>query len=156
MNYREAVRRLAADAPEVPWAITASANLALRGFDVEPGDVDMMTTERGAYAFEEAFSRDVVRPVVPPTEAAGERIRSHYGALSLAGVDVEVMGDVAHRVGDEWVPAGDVAAEREFLSADGVEAPVMSLEHECEGYRALGREGRVELVERGPEPVGRR
>jgi hypothetical protein len=152
MTYRDAVCGLAdrLSATEVTWAVTASANLALRGFPVEPGDVDVMTDADGIRRIAEAFSASVVRPVLPPAEAEHGNIRSYFGAIELAGTEVELMGDVEHRIDGEWVPADDVATHREFLAVDGREVPVMTLDHERRGYTAIGREERVALIDGGP------
>ena len=149
MTYRDAVRELVerlSDA-EVVWAVTASANLALRGFDVEPGDVDVMTDAAGVRRMAEAFADAVVRPIRPPERAENGNIRSYFGALELGGTEVELMGDVEHRVDGAWVPAADVGTHREFLTVDGREVPVMPLDHERRAYRAIGRDERVALLE---------
>ena len=152
MSYRDAVLELADRLAEtdVPWAVTASANLALRGFPVEPGDVDVMTDADGVHGIAEVCSDAVIRPIEPPAEATNGNIRSYFGALELAGTEVELMGDVEHQVDGAWVPADDVATHREFLTVAGREVPVMSLAHERRGYAALGREARVALVDDGP------
>ncbi|MDZ7700954.1 MAG: hypothetical protein U5J98_02175 [Halobacteriales archaeon] len=151
MTYREAACALADRLAEtdVTWAVTASANLALRGFDVEPGDLDVMTDAAGIERIAEAFAGDVVRPVRPPAAAENGNIRSYFGALELAGTEVELMGDVEHRVDGRWERADDVASHRELLAVDGRELPAMPLDHERRAYRALGREGRVALLAGG-------
>ena len=149
MTYRDAVLALAdrLSGVDVAWAVTASANLALRGFAVEPGDVDVMTDAAGTYRLADAFPEAVVRPVVPPERAEHDDIRSHFGALELHGVEVELMGAVEHRIDGEWSPAADVADRREFLEVRGRPVPVMPLAHERRAYRALGRDGRLALLE---------
>lgn len=150
-DYVDAVCRLADELPDgVTWAVTGSANLALQGVDVEPEDVDVLCDEPGAYAIEAAFP-DAATELVHYREDPEAKIASHFGALELAGVRVEIVGDVHHRVGDgddaEWVPAADVAEEREFLEVDGRDVPVMPLEAEREGYAARGEEERVALLD---------
>jgi hypothetical protein len=151
MTYRDAVIELCdrlADT-DVTWAVTASANLALRGFDVEPGDVDVMTDAEGVHRIADRFDEHVVRPVLPPGEAEHGNIRSYFGAIEVAGTEVELMGDVEHRIDGEWIPADDVGTHREFLSIDGRDVPVMSLDHERRGYTAIGREERVAIIDAG-------
>jgi hypothetical protein len=152
MTYREAVLLLADELSNggIGWAVTASANLALRGFPVEPGDVDVMTDADSAYRIADRFSERGVRPVLPPEEAEHGNIRSYFGAIEVAGTEVELMGDVEHRVRGKWVPAADVATHREFLTVDGRAVPVMPLDHERRGYRAIGRAERVALIDGGP------
>jgi hypothetical protein len=153
--YREAVCRLADDLPDgVTWAVAGSANLALQGVDVEPEDVDVVCDESGAYTIEAAFS-DASTELVRYREDPDAGIASHYGALELEGVRVEIVGDVHYRVEDgdsdgddtEWVPAADVAEEREFVTVEGRDVPVMPLEAEREGYAELGRDDRVSQLD---------
>lgn len=133
-----------------PWAVTASANLALRWFDVSPGDVDVTADGETVYDVADLFSEAVVRPVRPPASEPGDRIRSHFGALELGGSEVELMGEVEHRIDGEWVRDPPVAATREFLSVgDGDRrVPAMGLDYEARGYRARGEHDRAARIER--------
>ncbi|WP_254536618.1 nucleotidyltransferase domain-containing protein [Halomarina litorea] len=152
MTYPAAVRTLCDRLPEdLPWAITASANLALRGLPVDPGDVDVVTDAEGVHRIADCFSDAVVRPLVPPEAAGSPTIRSHFGALSLDGCEVELMGDVEHRVDGEWVPAPDVGAVREFVTMGEYAVPVMPLDFEAFGYRARGDNERAALVAKHAE-----
>jgi hypothetical protein len=148
MSLREAARALAAGIPDdVTWAVTASGNLGLRGLPVDPGDLDVKTDEPGAYAIADAFSEAVLEPVEPPGSNDADWIRSHYGRLRLAGVDVDLVGDaLIHRDG-EWQATAPVASHREYVAVDGVEVPVMSLEYERDGYALRGDDERLAVVE---------
>jgi hypothetical protein len=64
---------------------------------VEPRDIDIQTDEAGAYAIARLFSECVTRPIA---FSAADRIRSHFGALLVDGVKVEVMGDIHKRPDD--------------------------------------------------------
>ncbi|MFC5971411.1 nucleotidyltransferase domain-containing protein [Halomarina salina] len=146
--HRDALLALCDRLPsDLPWAVTASENLALRGFDVSPGDVDLATTADGVYRIEELFSDHVTRDVVPPEEAETETIRSHFGALSLHGTEVELMGDVEHHIDGEWVADPPVAEVREFRTVEGREVPVIPLDVEAAGYRARGEPDRAAAIE---------
>jgi hypothetical protein len=148
MTVREAARTLTAGIPEdVTWAVTASANLALRGYDVTPGDVDLKTDADGADTIADTFSDAVVEPVTSPGESDAAWIRSHYGALELAGMRVELVGDAEFFDGDEWVSSPPVAGNREFVDVDGVSVPVMSLDYERAQYRAKGDDERLARLE---------
>ncbi|MEM4780957.1 MAG: hypothetical protein QXG03_05295 [Halalkalicoccus sp.] len=137
---------------DVTWALTGSLNLALRGLDVDPDDVDVMTDAEGASTVGSVLEERVVRPVAR-SRSREKRIESQFGALELGGVEVEVMGDVRHLVDGEWTAPIDVAAHREFLDVEARAIPAMSLEHELTGYRELGREGRVARIERFLERI---
>ncbi|WP_247729469.1 nucleotidyltransferase domain-containing protein [Halovivax limisalsi] len=142
---REAVRTLRdrlADA-SIEWALTGSTSFALQGVPLDPDDVDVQTTEAGAYEIEVRFSDAVVDPV---SVAESSTIRSHFGAFELDGVRVEVMGDLQKRVDGEWEPPVDVSAHREYVSLAGEPVPVLSLSYEAIAYDRLGRDERAELL----------
>ena len=79
------------------WAVTGSLSFALQGVPVDPHDIDIQTDEAGAYEIERRFSACVVRKVA---FSAAERIRSHFGALEIDGIKVEIMGEVQKRLED--------------------------------------------------------
>lgn len=144
--HRAAVRTLATTLAEtdIVWALTGSTSFALQGVPLDPNDVDVQTTESGAYRIEEAFADEVVDPVI---FSEGECIRSHFGALDVEGVRVEVMGAVEREVADgTWELAVDVATRREFVEMDGIRVPVLPLDYEARAYEQLGRSDRAALL----------
>jgi len=144
-RYRTAIDSLVTglDGDE-PWALTGSASFALQGVPVEPDDIDVQTTEAGAYAVESAFADRVVEPV---SFSVADRIKSHFGALEFGGVRVEIMGAVQKRRPDgTWEPPVDVSEHRRFVDLDGRSVPVLSLAYEADAYERLGREQRAALL----------
>ena len=136
------LRRRLADAA-VEWALTGSASFVLQGVPLEPDDVDVQTTKAGACAIEECFSDDVVEPV---SFAESPTIRSHFGAVDVNGVRVEVMGDLQKRVDGGWEPPVDVTEHRKYVSLGPDRIPVLSLEYEARAYEKLGRTDRAALL----------
>jgi hypothetical protein len=130
----------------VTWALTASLNLTLRGVDIEPSDIDVMTNARGADTIESIFADHVVRPVTH-SHSREKRIGSWFGILELDGTEIEIMGDIRHFVDGKWTTPTCVTEHREFIELDEQAIPVMSLEHELAAYRNLGRGERVKQVE---------
>lgn len=128
----------------VDWALTGSTSFALQGVPVEPADIDVQTTAAGAYAIADRFSEHIVRPVA---YSESETIRSHFGALELNGVPVEVMGAVQKRREDgTWEPPVDITAHREVVDVRGCRLPVLSLAYEARAYERLGRTDRAALL----------
>jgi hypothetical protein len=76
-----------------------------------------------------------------------ERIRSHFGALLIEGIVVEIMGDLQKRREDgTWEPAVDLEKQKRFIHVEGLDIPVLSLAYEAEAYRKLGRHERAGLL----------
>lgn len=121
---------------DILWAITGSTSFALRGLPFTPNDIDLQTDAPGANALENVLRDFVVQPV---TFSGTDRIRSHFGTLQLAGVKVEIMGDVEKWVNGRWEPPPDLAQYREFIQFEGLDLPVLSLEYEREAYEKMGR-----------------
>ena len=127
------------------WALTGSLSFAIQGVPVDPHDIDLQTDEAGAYAIERYFITDVIRSVRFST---ADRIRSHFGALCIDGIEVEIMGDVEKRLPDgSWEGPVEVEQHRRFVMADGLCVPVLSLSYELDAYRKLGRLERAAALE---------
>jgi aminoglycoside-2''-adenylyltransferase len=128
----------------VRWALTGSTSFALQGVPVEAHDIDVQTDAAGAYALAGRFAEAVTRPVA---FSEAERMRSHFGALRLYGLTVEIMGDIAKRLPDgRWEEPVDLDAHTRFIQAHGLRLPVLALEYEAEAYRMLGRTQTAELL----------
>lgn len=97
----------------VRWALTGSASFAPQGVPVEARDIDVQTDAAGAYSLAGRFAEAVTRPVA--FSEAG-RMRSHFGALRLYGVTVELMGDIAKRLPDgRWEEPVDLGVRMRFV-----------------------------------------
>lgn len=128
----------------IDWALTGSTSFALQGVPLDPGDVDLQTTESGAYYLEEQFSGQVRESV---TFVESEEMRSHLGELVVDGISVEVIGDLQKRDSDgSWEPPVDVTDHREFVEVQDLRVPVLSLDYEAQAYERLGRTERASLL----------
>lgn len=129
----------------ITWAITASCGLALQGVPVAIHDIDLQTDQDGAYAIEQLFAAHVTRPV---RFASAERIQSHFGALSVQGVTVEIMGAVQYRRSDgSWNAPIDVRQQRQYVTFQEMELPVFALTYELQAYVNLDRAEKVALLQ---------
>lgn len=129
---------------EIHWAITGSFGFALHGIPVAVHDIDVQTDREGAYEIERCLAECVIQPVA---FRMSERITSHFGALSVEGVEVEIMGDIQKRLPDgRWDEPPNLAEHTERLLVDGMRVPVLSVEYEYEAYLRLGRLERAELL----------
>ncbi|MFP4201340.1 MAG: nucleotidyltransferase domain-containing protein [Candidatus Acetothermia bacterium] len=126
----------------IDWVVTGSASFALQGVPVTPNDVDIQTDESGAYEIEELFSDRVIKEV---EFSSTERIKSHFGALMIHGILVELMGAVQKYYDGEWEPPIDIDRHKKFVSLEGMEIPVLDLAYESLAYRRFGR---VETADR--------
>ncbi|WP_409344102.1 nucleotidyltransferase domain-containing protein [Paenibacillus sp. MBLB4367] len=124
---------------KINWAVTGSLGFALQGMPVAVGDIDIQTDAKGAYEIESRF-RDYVVKNVRLCEA--ERIRSHFGALLIDGVTVEIMGDVQKRLPGEtvWGAPTRLEAHKHIVDIGGFPIPVLTLEYEHSAYVALDRQ----------------
>ncbi len=145
-TYLTVLRRLYTElkGSGVSWVVTGSLSFALQGLPLEPHDIDIQTDREGAYEIERRFSSSVSRKVV---FSATERMRSHFGALLIDGIVVEIMGDIQKRLEDgTWERPVDLRSQRKFVHVDDMEIPVLSLEYEAEAYMKMGRLERAEML----------
>lgn len=125
-------------------AVTGSLSLAHQGIQIEPKDIDVKTDESGVYEIKRRFSEFVTKKVIFSTE---EKICSHFGALVIDGIKVEIMGDVQMRhENGTWEPPLDIQAHKRIVEVEGMQIPVLPPEYEYKAYLKLGRLERVELL----------
>ncbi len=130
----------------IPWAITGSLGLALQGMPVEIHDIDLQTDRAGAYEIERHLAEFVVRQIC---FSRAETIRSHFGALQIDGIQVEIMGNIQKRLdGGGWEEPVDLVPITRMVDIEGMQVPVLSLEYECEAYAKLGRADRADEIRR--------
>lgn len=128
----------------VNWVVTGSVGFALQGLPVEPHDIDIQADEAGAYEIEKLFSEFVTKKV---SFSSAEKIRSHFGALQVDGVKVEIMGDIQKRNEDgSWDNPVDLHKYKHFVEIDGMTIPVLSLEYEHQAYMKLGRVEKAKML----------
>jgi len=130
---------------DIEWAVVGSMALALRGAPLDPHDIDIMTDRAGAYEIERLFSKYVTRRVAL---RSSDKIRSHFGALEIDGMKIEIMGEFQHRREDGgWDEPPDLRALRQTIMVEGMRIPVPRLDWSRESYRRLGRPERVAMIE---------
>jgi hypothetical protein len=126
------------------WVVCAGMNLALQGVPVSVHDIDLETDAAGAYEIERLFAECVASPVV---FSSTDRIRSHFGALSIEGIIVEIIGDMEILSEDgRWERTAPLPQQQLLVQVGDTQIPVLSLEYECEAYHKLGRHEKAELV----------
>lgn len=99
LSYLNVLRKIYARLNDstVNWIVTGSLGFALQGVPVEIHDIDIQTDKAGAYEIERRFSEFVTRKI---TFSCTERIRSHFGALTIDGIKVEIIGDIQKWLND--------------------------------------------------------
>ena len=129
---------------QVNWAVTGSFGMALQGMDVDVHDIDIQTDKESAYEIERRFSEYMVKPV---HYRASERIRSHFGALEMDGIKIEIMGDVQKRLEDQtWEDPVKIERHKCWVRVESMQVPVLSLQYEYQAYLKLGRPEKAEML----------
>lgn len=125
-NFIEVFRILLDNIPEsTKWAIDGSTSLRLQGVDLVPNDIDILTDEAGAYEIENSLKVYVVKGV---KHSFNDKYDSHFGALQIDGVKVEIMGDLRVYRNGEWTEMQNTkTVEVEKVRISGMELPVVSL-----------------------------
>jgi hypothetical protein len=131
---------------QINWVITGSLSFALQGLDVDVHDIDLQTDSTGAYEIARLFAEHISKPV---RFLSSDRIRSHFGALEIEGIPVEIMGDIRKRGADgSWEDPVDIERYKQWVNFDGLDLPVLSLEYEYQAYLQLGRTEKADMLRR--------
>lgn len=126
------------------WAITGSANLAIRGINVQPSDVDIITTRETA-DYISCLMRDIIPLNFSLSE--GSTIRSYYATAELHGFPIDIMANVAifTRYG-AWDTLDSWNNSLEYISTEVGVVPLTSLDFELYVYSLLDFKKRVQLI----------
>lgn len=133
------------DSQPLLWALTGSTSFVLQGMDITAHDIDIQTDRDGAYAIGGLLAPYVVHPV--RYAASDSPVRSHFGQFLVEGVEVEVMGDMQKCVDGVWAPPDDIAPLVRHVAYNGMQIPVIDLEHEVVAYRKMCRPERARQIE---------
>jgi 8-oxo-dGTP pyrophosphatase MutT (NUDIX family) len=124
---------------DVRWAIIGTANLALHGIDIVPGDIDIIADRESAFKIGSLLKEYEASPVA---HRQAESMRSYLGRFLVENVEVEVMGDVWRKVGQEWTNISEwVLSSPGTLRIGQMDLPACPLEKELIAYEISGREG---------------
>lgn len=126
----------------VAWVVTGSLSFCLQGVPVSPNDIDIQTDESGAYEIEQLFQEYVFKKV---KFSSTDRIKSHFGALKIDGVLVEIMGAVQKFYDGKWEEPIDIDKHKKIVTVGEMEVPVLNLGYEAKAYRRFGR---LEMAEK--------
>ena len=146
VRYLDVLRRIYGKLRDrrIDWAVTGSLSLALQGVPVEIHDIDIMTDKTGAYDIENLFPEFVSENV---RYSSTERIRSHFGALIIDEIRVEIMGDIQIRLKDgTWEDPADLKLLKKVVQIEEMQLPVIRLDREYQAYLKLGRPEKAEVV----------
>lgn len=122
---------------EICWAITGSMGMAIQGMDLEIHDIDLQSDREGAYEIQNLFPEYITERV---KLLERDVTRSHFGRMEIMGVQVELMGDMTHRApGLDWGDPPDLSCLIRCVDFEGMNLPVLDLEHEYVAYQQLGR-----------------
>lgn len=122
---------------KVCWAITGSMGMVIQGMDLEIHDIDLQSDREGTYEIQNLFPEYMTERV---ELKEGAEIRSYFGRMNVMGVKVELMGDMEHREpGNDWLGKPDLSCHIRRVDFEGMNLPVMDLEHEYIAYQLLGR-----------------
>jgi len=129
---------------DINWVVTGSLGFALQNVPVTAHDIDLQTDEAGAYEIERLLSEFATRNVV---FSATENIRSHFGALTIDDIRVEIMGNISKRLEDgTWEEPVELERYRQCVEVEGMRVPVLSLEYEYQAYMKLGRIEKAQML----------
>jgi hypothetical protein len=146
--FLDVLRKLYArlNGTDINWAVTGSFCFALQGVPMsEVHDIDLQSDAVGAYDIERLFVENVIRKV---ELSSTNTIRSHFGALQIDGIKVEIMGDIEKRSDamSDWEGPPDLDRVKRYVQVDEMRIPVMDLEYEYQAYLEMGRTARAKLL----------
>lgn len=126
------------------WALTGSAGLRLQGVDVSVRDLDLQTDADTVFLLERELAGFVTVPVHPWQTG---HTRSYHGQAVIQGVQVDLLGDIRHRLPDQsWDAPVDIRSVLHWVKWRNLKIPVLSLADEAFAYEKMGRIKKAGLI----------
>ena len=139
-EFINALKFLVEKFKDVEWVLIGSMSLALQGVNVEPHDIDILTTKEGAYKINELLKSYEVEKV---EWKKSEKYKSHIGKFVINGIQVEVIGDFWIKDEEKWMKR---EFEKIIVKESGLELPCSSLEASYRAYK-LTNSPKVKKIE---------
>ena len=126
------------------WALTGSAGLRLQGVDISVNDLDLQTDAKTVFLLEKGLGEYIKVPVYLWET---EHTWSYHGQAEIDGLQVELLGDIRHRLPDRsWGASLDIESVLVWVEWHEEKIPVLSLVHEAQAYEKMGRLQKAELI----------
>lgn len=128
----------------IEWAIIGSLSQFLQGLEIEPKDIDIISSREGAKTIQESLKEHLVEKL---HYKETESYKAHYCAFNIKGVEVEVLGELVNKVpeGDLWTETKKFSAKRNVFYNNLI-IPVISLEQELCAQTRLGKKDRAQRI----------
>jgi predicted nucleotidyltransferase len=121
---------------DVEWLVVGTASLAVQGVNLQPGDIDIITTKDDVFKIAEILKQYETKQVEFGRTPLFE---SYMGVYEIDGIKVEIMGDLREKRGNEWVSLTERLMSPIIIEIDGTPIPVSSLKDQIVSYEKLGR-----------------
>jgi predicted nucleotidyltransferase len=137
---------------KIRWVLVGSTSLALQGVRLKPEDIDILTDKEGAFEINKLLKEYETEPV---RFKESDRFQSYLGRFKIKEVNVEVMGNLKIKIGNEWIPSERLVSRR-TINIEGMGLPVFPLKKELELYEKLGRRKDHIRIQKVKEALKRR
>ncbi len=129
------------NAYDIPYCVVGGVAMALHGVALQTLDIDIETTNDGAFFIEQLFQEHVTLPVA---WREGTYYRSYLGRLNIDGVQVEIMGQIERKEKGVWVSTA--TATTHTIIVQNVPVRVPWLEEEVLANMRRGRLDRAAMA----------
>jgi len=127
----------------INWVLGGSLNLALRGVEVTPRDIDLVTDKQGAFKIGELL-KDYEIKKVELTKT--EKLSSYLGKFRIEGLEVEVIGDFQAKTSEGKWTESFKPKRKTILLLEEMKIPASPLDVELKAYEILGRMEKVQKI----------
>lgn len=116
---------------DINLVLVGSLSLALQGIEIEPNDIDVLTSKEGALMCNSILKEFVVKPV---KWSQTEKYDSYFGRFRIEGVQVDIMGEFKVKEGDKWVDLTTRLKKPKYVQIRSLKIPVSPLDEQLKSY----------------------
>ena len=116
------------------WRLEGSANLKLQGMELSVKDLDIITSSEGVEVFREALKEYIEK------DFYDDKLKAHSLVCNINGFEVEINCE-----DDKMLEMFDKVKNIDWR---GLSIPTLPLENAKEFYRIVGKQEKVDLIEK--------
>lgn len=129
---------------EFEWVLTGTYRLLIESAEVNPSDIDILTSKKGVEIIVEQFSEYVISH---PRTSKLKKLKSYYGLIKIGEVQFDIVGDIEERINNVWRRFPELSTKNLIKKEyEQMEIPVFRLEYEKEISRFFNKSKKEKII----------
>lgn len=149
-KYSEILFLLSKKLKNIDWFLIGSNALILQGLNLQPNDIDILTTKEGIQEINNIFSEYITKSLTFSEDA---NFSSYKLELNIDGIIIEIIGNPINKLPGKNMWGENKKIKKIIINHNNFEIPCVPLAQHYNAYIMLGRFEKAEKIKKVLEKV---